>query len=58
MEVLTGYFVQYCPDKQVYQLTNNDLIDAEHISHERIYISQIVITVAKASLMRENDCYL
>ena len=34
------------------------MIDAEHISDERIYISQIVIAVAKASLMRENDCYL
>jgi hypothetical protein len=22
MEALTGYFVQYCPDKTVYELTN------------------------------------
>ena len=36
----------------------NEVMDAEFISHERLYISQIVIAVAKASLERENDCYL
>jgi len=33
-------------------------MDAEFITHERIYISQIVIQVAKASLEKANDCYL
>jgi hypothetical protein len=33
-------------------------MDAEFISHERLYISQIVISVAKTSLEKDNDCYL
>ena len=33
-------------------------MDAEFISHERLYISQIVIAVAKSSLERTDDCYL
>lgn len=47
MESLTQYFVQYCPSKTVYEFTNgtnqNEMMDAEFISHERLYISQIVI---------------
>ena len=63
MESLTQYFVQYCPSKTVYEFTNgtnqNDTMDAEYISHERLYISQIVISVVKMSLERsETDCYL
>ena len=34
------------------------MMDAEFISHERLYISQIVISVAKASLEKQEDCYL
>lgn len=33
-------------------------MDAEFISHERLYISQIVIQIARASLEKKNDCYL
>ena len=34
-------------------------MDAEYISHERLYISQIVISVVKLSLERsQTDCYL
>lgn len=47
IESLTQYFVQYCPSKTVYEFTNgtnqNEMMDAEFISHERLYISQIVI---------------
>jgi len=51
LESLTAYFVQYCPSKTVYEFTNdkaakgreNEMMDAEFISHERLYISQIVI---------------
>lgn len=62
MESLTQYFVQYCPSKTVYEFTNgtnqSDTMDAEFISHERLYISQIVISVVKMSLDRHTDCYL
>ena len=34
------------------------MMDAEFISHERLYISQIVIQVAKVSLEKTDDCYL
>lgn len=43
LEALTAYFVQYCPSKTVYQMENDEVMDAEFISHERIYISQLVI---------------
>ena len=33
-------------------------MDAEFISHERLYISQIVIKVARKSLEMSDDCYL
>ena len=33
-------------------------MEAEFIAHERLYISQIVIQVAKKSLQCTNDCYL
>ena len=33
-------------------------MDAEFISHERLYISQIVIAVARTSLESDHDCYL
>ena len=62
MESLTSYFVQYCPSKTVYEFANdksrNEMMDAEFISHERLYISQIVIQVARKSLEKESDCYL
>ena len=76
MEVLTAYFVHYCPSKTVYEFedgrgegkegggkpksgalssqspgaTSENIMDAEFISHERLYISQIVIKVARKSL--------
>lgn len=34
------------------------MMDAEFISHERLYISQIVICIAKVSLEKQQDCYL
>jgi hypothetical protein len=66
LESLTAYFVQYCPSKTVYEFTNektgkgreNEMMDAEFISHERLYISQIVIEVARKSLEQQQDCYL
>ena len=63
MEILTQYFVQYLPSKTVYEIQNgsnqNDTMEAEFISHERLYISQIVIAVVKMSLERsQSDCYL
>ena len=63
LEALTNYFVQYCPSKTVYEFSTgnsgqNEMMDAEFISHERLYISQIVIAVAKTSLERADDCYL
>ena len=62
MEQLTQYYVQHCPSKTVYEFTNgsnkNEQMDAEFIYHERLYISQIVIQVARASLEKSNDCYL
>lgn len=48
LESLTAYFVQYCPSKTVYEFANdkagkgrgeNEMMDAEFISHERLYIS-------------------
>ena len=70
-EALTGYFVQFCPSKTVYEIPASRLnytddtqnenvqsVETEFISHERIYIAQIVISVAKHSLMKETDCYL
>lgn len=33
-------------------------MEAEFIAHERLFISQIVIQVAKKSLQNTNDCYL
>lgn len=46
LESLTAYFVQYCPSKTVYEFSNdksapkpNQVMDAEFISHERLYIS-------------------
>ena len=33
-------------------------MDAEFIYHERLYISQIVIQVARKSLEQTQDCYL
>lgn len=36
----------------------NEQMDAEFISHERLYISQIVIQVARKSLEQKSDCYL
>ena len=63
--------MQHCPAKTVYEfpidknvggkgqrIEENELMDAEFISHERLYISQIVIQVAKKSLQQTNDCYL
>ena len=63
IESLTQYFVQFCPSKTVYEFTSgqgqqNEMMDAEFISHERLYISQIVIQVAKVSLEKTDDCYL
>lgn len=65
LESLTAYFVQYCPSKTVYEFANdknaakpNQVMDAEFISHERLYISQIVIQVARKSLEQQADCYL
>ena len=65
LEVLTSYFVQYCPSKTVYEFADRngqggkpELMEAEFISHERLYISQIVISVARKSLEQELDCYL
>jgi len=64
LEALTAYFVHFCPSKTVYEFasganpTQNEMMDAEFISHERLYISQIVIQVSKSSLERTNDCYL
>jgi hypothetical protein len=47
LEQLTQYYVQYCPSKTVYEFTNgtnqNEMMDAEFISHERLYISQLLI---------------
>jgi hypothetical protein len=34
------------------------MMEAEFISHERLYISQIVIQVARKSLEKKQDCYL
>ena len=45
LEALTAYFVQFCPSKTVYEFasgsnpTQNEMMDAEFISHERLYIS-------------------
>jgi len=52
LEQLTSYFVQYCPSKTVYEFADrnasstglndrqqNEVMDAEFISHERLYIS-------------------
>lgn len=56
LETLTAYFIQYCPSKTVYEFAGADgkggpeQMDAEFISHERLYISQIVINVARKSL--------
>ena len=83
LEVLTAYFVHYCPSKTVYEFedgradgkesgkprsgalssqspgaTSENIMDAEFISHERLYISQIVIKVARRSLEQSDDCYL
>lgn len=41
-----------------YAGNKNELMDAEFISHERLYISQIVIQVARRSLEQTSDCYL
>ena len=60
-ESLCQYFTQYCPCKTVYefqQSNQTETMDAEFITHERLFISQIVIAVVKQSLQRENDCYL
>jgi len=80
LEVLTAYFVHYCPSKTVYEFedgageggpkaksgalsphsatSGENIMDAEFISHERLYISQIVIKVARKSLEMSDDCYL
>lgn len=64
LESLTAYFVQYCPSKTVYEFAadknsgKSEVMDAEFISHERMYISQIVIAVARKSLECKHDCYL
>ena len=42
IESLTQYFVQYCPSRTEYEFTNGqnqEKMDAEFITHERIYIS-------------------
>ena len=45
LEALTAYFVQFCHSKTVYEFasganpTQNEMMDAEFISHERLYIS-------------------
>jgi hypothetical protein len=38
--------------------SGENMMDAEFISHERLYISQIVIKVARKSLEMSDDCYL
>lgn len=71
LEALTSYFVQCCPSKTVYEFPSSardgqssmlpdgsKKMEAEFIAHERLYISQIVIQVAKKSLAQTNDCYL
>ena len=82
LEVLTAYFVHYCPSKTAYEFedgraegkegkpksgalssqspgtTSENIMDAEFISHERLYISQIVIKVARKSLEHSEDCCL
>lgn len=64
LEALTSYFVQCCPSKTVYEFPadasgnreqnllsqGSKKMEAEFIAHERLYISQIVIQVAKKSL--------
>ena len=62
-ESLCQYFTQYCPCKTVYEFqqsaTNQtETMDAEFITHERLFISQILIAVVKQSLQKEHDCYL
>ena len=45
LEAVTAYFVQFVPSKSVYEFasginpTQNEMMDAEFISHERLYIS-------------------
>ena len=70
LEALTSYFVQCCPSKTVYEFPQGSSremnqvpeagkkMEAEFIAHERLYISQIVIQVAKKSLQQQHDCYL
>jgi hypothetical protein len=62
LETLTAFFVQHCPSKNVYTFSPDQKskieVDAEFISHERMYISQIVIQVARKSLEQRQDCYL
>lgn len=42
-EALTGYFVQFCPSKTVYEIPGGNSgmqsVETEFISHERIYIA-------------------
>lgn len=42
LESLTAYFVQFCPSKTIYEFSSgnqNDTMEAEFISHERLYIA-------------------
>lgn len=53
LESLTAFFVQFCPQRTLYEFANdnqNDTMEAEFISHERLYISQIVVEIVRASL--------
>ena len=64
LEALTSYYVQCCPSKTVYEFPAGSTqgrdgnllpegtkkMEAEFIAHERLFISQIVIQVAKRSL--------
>ena len=71
LEALTSYYVQCCPSETVYEFPpqgntrdgsglpeSGKKMRAEYIAHERLYISQIVIQVAKKSLQQTHDCYL
>lgn len=43
LETLTSYYMQFCPSKTVYDIQNggnqSDTMEAEYISHERLYMS-------------------
>lgn len=54
--------MQFCPSKTVYDIQNGgnqtDTMEAEYISHERLYMSQLVIAIVKMSLNAPDaDCY-